>query len=102
MSCEDWIPFPLEAIDTIEYISRFTCDDHSHPIVRLTFVKPKATEAQALHAVAVQQAELRVNRFDFTKCANCLNDCSNNNAPGEPRRTCYNTCSSCGSGGYAQ
>jgi hypothetical protein len=28
MSCVDWIPIPLETIDTIEYVRKFTCDDH--------------------------------------------------------------------------
>jgi hypothetical protein len=101
MSCADWIPVPVESIDTLEYIRTFICDDHSHPIVRLTFAKPKTAEAQALAAIAMQQTELRaqntqIRPFDFTACANCLNTCSVTHAPGGDRVTCYNNCTSCG------
>ena len=98
MSCADWIPIPLQSIDTIEYMRNFTCDDHTHPIVRLTFAKPKTAEAQALAAIAVQQADMQTqsNRprpnYDFPGCANCLNKCSVEHTSSGDRVHCYGGC----------
>jgi hypothetical protein len=98
MSCVDWIPIPLETIDTIEYVRKFTCDDHSHPIVKLTFAPPKTPEGQAFAAIAAQfletfaYDEVKLPADGYPECAACLNNCTDTFATSAERRACYQGC----------
>jgi hypothetical protein len=63
-ACENWVSIPTEMVTQVEMLSMTTCDDHSHPLVSLTFATPSSTEGQVLeqllHAVILgAQAALR-------------------------------------------
>jgi hypothetical protein len=47
--CTDWIPIPLDAIETVELLDVVPCRDHAHPLVTLSIKAPESPEG-ALYA----------------------------------------------------
>jgi hypothetical protein len=56
--CADWTSVPLDLIESVEVLGSAPCEDHSHPLVALTFKKPESSEGAvftALLGAAVQR-----------------------------------------------
>jgi len=45
--CTIWVPVPIDIIDRVEYLGVTPCRDHTHPLVRLHFKIPPATNREA-------------------------------------------------------
>jgi CheY-like chemotaxis protein len=46
--CVDWILIPVDMIESIEHLGSAPCQDHSHPLVAITFREPTSPEGQVL------------------------------------------------------
>jgi len=47
-SCKDWTKIPGEVIDKVEFLGERSCNDHSHPLIRINFKESSANEPLAL------------------------------------------------------
>jgi hypothetical protein len=56
--CVDWMSVPLDAIESVEVLDVVPCDDHTHPLVTLTFKAPESSEG-ALFAALLRAAVKR-------------------------------------------
>lgn len=93
-TCDNWRKVPNEAIEGIEYLRDVACADHNHPLVNVTFHKPKTDEGQLFAALAsdmkvearriiikVSNASAgdggggRAPNIDAASCHTCLNYC---------------------------
>ncbi|MEV4417442.1 hypothetical protein [Catellatospora sp. NPDC049609] len=54
-SCGDWITVPLDSIACVEVRDVLCCDDHSHPLVELTFKSPQSPEG-VMYAALLSRA----------------------------------------------
>ncbi|MEU1818323.1 hypothetical protein ABZ543_24510 [Streptomyces roseifaciens] len=58
-ACKDWITIPVSLVDRVEPLQHVPCDDHAHPLVRLTLKDtgtPEFTVLASLLRVTRQQA----------------------------------------------
>ncbi|WP_171161899.1 hypothetical protein [Streptomyces sp. I05A-00742] len=58
-ACKDWTTIPVRLIDEVEPLRHVPCDDHAHPLVRLTLKDtgtPEFTVLTSLLRAAQQQA----------------------------------------------
>ncbi|WP_424887245.1 hypothetical protein [Streptomyces sp. XH2] len=58
-ACKDWITIPVPLIDHVEPLQHVPCDDHAHPLVRLTLKDtgtPEFTVLTSLLRLVRQQA----------------------------------------------
>jgi hypothetical protein len=46
--CETWADVPVALIESAEHIGERRCDDHHHPVVRMTLKEPADAEAKVL------------------------------------------------------
>ena len=51
MRCVDWLPVPLDAIESVEVLDVVPCDDHTHPLVTLTLKAPESPEGTMFAAL---------------------------------------------------
>jgi hypothetical protein len=49
--CETWVDVPISMIDSAEHVGHRRCDDHSHPIFRITLKEADGDEAKVLSAL---------------------------------------------------
>jgi hypothetical protein len=47
--CESWVDVPSSMIESAQHIGERRCDDHRHPVVRMTLKEPANAEARVLH-----------------------------------------------------
>ncbi|MFJ6994004.1 hypothetical protein [Streptomyces sp. NPDC003090] len=46
--CVDWIPIPVDMIESIEHAGSMRCKDHSHPLAVITFSELLSPEGRVL------------------------------------------------------
>ncbi|WP_062991177.1 hypothetical protein [Nocardia anaemiae] len=56
--CDNWISVELNAIENVEILDVVPCDDHTHPLVTLTFKAPESPEG-AMYAALLSGAARR-------------------------------------------
>ena len=49
--CETWVDVPISMIDSAEHVGHRRCDDHSHPVFRITLKEAEGDEAKVLSAL---------------------------------------------------
>ncbi|MFD7785489.1 hypothetical protein ACFV4Q_20710 [Streptomyces nojiriensis] len=90
-SCSSWRRVPTDAIEGIEYLGDISCRDHTHPLVNVSFKRPKSDEGLLFASLAADmKVEARriiakvakasenadpAERIDQGSCYNCLNYC---------------------------
>jgi hypothetical protein len=47
--CEAWLDVPVAMIESAVHIGERRCDDHRHPVVRMTLKEPADADARVLH-----------------------------------------------------
>jgi hypothetical protein len=47
--CESWVDVPVAMIESAVHIGERRCDDHRHPVVRMTLKEPADANARVLH-----------------------------------------------------
>jgi hypothetical protein len=50
--CKNWVSVPAELIEHVELFQVVQCEDHSYPLVNLTFKDPTTSEARTFAAIA--------------------------------------------------
>lgn len=51
-SCANWRKVPLNIIDNIEVLNFVHCNDHAHPLVKMTFKEPESEESLLFASLA--------------------------------------------------
>lgn len=73
-ACADWIPIPIDLIESLDHLGSAPCKDHSHPLVAISLKEPESAEgrvfAQLLNSYRPPQ-KLR----EETLCSICLASC---------------------------
>ena len=49
--CDAWVDVPVAMIETAEQVGSRPCDDHSHPVFRITLTEPADHQARVLAAL---------------------------------------------------
>lgn len=57
--CDDWVDLPTGMIEQAEQVGSSRCEDHSHPVFKLTLKKPETSEAQILSTLLAQRPPSR-------------------------------------------
>ncbi|MEV6408819.1 hypothetical protein AB0M58_38775 [Streptomyces bobili] len=92
--CTDWRRIPLSLIDSIQPVRTISCNDHTHPLVKLRLKEPTSDEARLLMSFVtdVQREAQRLIQRALTAasvessdpgCLNCLQGCSGVIEPGD-------------------
>ncbi|MFJ9550816.1 hypothetical protein [Streptomyces erythrochromogenes] len=61
--CTDWIPIPVDMIQTLEHLDSVQCKDHSHPLAAITFREPESPEVRVFAGL--------FSSYQFTRKLTC-------------------------------
>lgn len=94
-SCANWRKVPLNIIDNIEVLNFVPCNDHAHPMVKMTFKEPESEESLLFASLATDIMDETKNVVNKLKERPSVFDDDPVN-PNQPCIDCFNNCLSQG------